>query len=61
MNTSPQLSLRFTGFLLKSDVKSKSFFLPTNALMDSPAYLEELLHKRPDHGSRRDNDNLLIG
>ncbi len=24
------------------------------------AYLEELLHKRPDHGSRRDNVNLLI-
>ncbi len=26
----------------------------------APAYLEELLHKRPDCGSRRDNDNLLI-
>ncbi len=26
----------------------------------APAYLEELLHKRPDHGSHRDNDNLLI-
>ena len=26
----------------------------------APAYLEELLHKRPDRGSRRDNDNLLI-
>ncbi len=26
----------------------------------APTYLEELLHKRPDRGSRRDNDNLLI-
>ncbi len=26
----------------------------------APAYLEELLHKRPDCGSCRDNDNLLI-
>ncbi len=26
----------------------------------APAYLEKLLHKRPDRGSRRDNDNLLI-
>ncbi len=26
----------------------------------APAYLEELLHKRPDRGSRVDNDNLLI-
>ncbi len=27
--------MHFTGFLLKRDVNSKSFFLPTNALMDS--------------------------
>ncbi len=26
----------------------------------APAYLEELLHKRPDLGSHRDNNNLLI-
>ncbi len=26
----------------------------------APAYLEELLHKRPDSGSHRDNDILLI-
>ncbi len=30
-----QLLLLFTGFLSKRDVNSKSFFLPTNALMDS--------------------------
>ncbi len=26
----------------------------------APAYLDELLHKRPERGSRRDNHNLLI-